>query len=273
MSDAVGRASRLASAAERAAAGVGPAASGAVEGGSIDETDREELGSRRTAARGGRSDGERAGAAAAVAAARAEGPSDPGHRPARAAPEPDHPRRRLPVGPAEHLPAPTWTGTSRSCGRRSRSAATATTSTSTRSRSPRSTTACAATRTAACAAPTARSATPACAKGPIDGKRTALRMIFQNGCADPLSRGTVYGGAPLGLRRPTPAVLPGRRQPTLRDRQPGAQPDHRHLRRSGPGHPAHVAERADAGDLQHVHLRRHRRQRRRPRPAARRRVR
>jgi hypothetical protein len=34
-------------------------------------------------------------------------------------------------------------------------------------------------------------------EGPIDGKRTALRMIFQNGCADPLSRGTVYGGAPL----------------------------------------------------------------------------
>ena len=35
-------------------------------------------------------------------------------------------------------------------------------------------------------------------EGPIDGKRTALRMIFQNGCADPLSRGTVYGGAPVG---------------------------------------------------------------------------
>ncbi|RKQ87099.1 IgA peptidase M64 [Solirubrobacter pauli] len=34
-------------------------------------------------------------------------------------------------------------------------------------------------------------------EGPIDGKRTALRMIYQNGCADPLSRGTVYGGAPL----------------------------------------------------------------------------
>ena len=33
-------------------------------------------------------------------------------------------------------------------------------------------------------------------EGPIDGKNTALRMIFQNGCADPLSRGTVYGGAP-----------------------------------------------------------------------------
>jgi hypothetical protein len=35
-------------------------------------------------------------------------------------------------------------------------------------------------------------------EGPIDGKRTALRMIFQNGCADPLARGTVYGGAPVG---------------------------------------------------------------------------
>jgi IgA peptidase M64 len=34
-------------------------------------------------------------------------------------------------------------------------------------------------------------------EGPIDGKRTALRMIFQNGCADPLARGTVYGNAPL----------------------------------------------------------------------------
>ena len=34
-------------------------------------------------------------------------------------------------------------------------------------------------------------------EGPIDGKNTALRMIFQNGCADPLARGTVYGGAPV----------------------------------------------------------------------------
>ncbi|HEX6025327.1 MAG TPA: M64 family metallopeptidase [Solirubrobacter sp.] len=34
-------------------------------------------------------------------------------------------------------------------------------------------------------------------EGPINGKRTALRMIFQNGCSDPLSRGTVYGGAPV----------------------------------------------------------------------------
>ena len=33
-------------------------------------------------------------------------------------------------------------------------------------------------------------------EGGIDGKNTALRMIFQNGCADPLSRGTVYGNAP-----------------------------------------------------------------------------
>ena len=35
-------------------------------------------------------------------------------------------------------------------------------------------------------------------EGPLDGKKTALRMIFQNGCADPLSRGTVYGSAPVG---------------------------------------------------------------------------
>jgi len=33
-------------------------------------------------------------------------------------------------------------------------------------------------------------------EGGIDGKNTALRMIFQNGCNDPLSRGTVYGNAP-----------------------------------------------------------------------------
>ncbi|MEU6206799.1 M64 family metallopeptidase [Micromonospora musae] len=33
-------------------------------------------------------------------------------------------------------------------------------------------------------------------EGPINAKNTALRMIYQNGCADPLSRGTVYGGAP-----------------------------------------------------------------------------
>jgi hypothetical protein len=40
-------------------------------------------------------------------------------------------------------------------------------------------------------------------EGPIDGKRTALRMIFQNGCADPLSRGTVYGGAPVNCANQT----------------------------------------------------------------------
>lgn len=33
-------------------------------------------------------------------------------------------------------------------------------------------------------------------EGPIDGKNTALRLIFQNGCNDPLARGTVYGGPP-----------------------------------------------------------------------------
>ncbi|RKR91984.1 IgA peptidase M64 [Micromonospora pisi] len=37
-------------------------------------------------------------------------------------------------------------------------------------------------------------------EGPIDAKNTALRMIYQNGCADPLSRGTVYGGAPLNCQ-------------------------------------------------------------------------
>lgn len=34
-------------------------------------------------------------------------------------------------------------------------------------------------------------------EGPIDAKNTALRLIFQNGCADPLARGVVYGGAPV----------------------------------------------------------------------------
>jgi len=34
-------------------------------------------------------------------------------------------------------------------------------------------------------------------EGPINTKNTALRMIFQNGCSDPLARGTVYGGAPV----------------------------------------------------------------------------
>lgn len=37
-------------------------------------------------------------------------------------------------------------------------------------------------------------------EGPINTKNTALRMIFQNGCADPLSRGTVYGGAPVNCQ-------------------------------------------------------------------------
>jgi len=46
-------------------------------------------------------------------------------------------------------------------------------------------------------------------EGPIDGKRTALRMIFQNGCADPLSRGTVYGGAPVGCADDAAYYPPG----------------------------------------------------------------
>jgi hypothetical protein len=41
-------------------------------------------------------------------------------------------------------------------------------------------------------------------EGPIDAKNTALRMIFQNGCADPLSRGTVYGGAPVNCAAAAP---------------------------------------------------------------------
>jgi hypothetical protein len=46
-------------------------------------------------------------------------------------------------------------------------------------------------------------------EGPIDGKRTALRMIFQNGCADPLARGTVYGGAPVGCQNDAAYYPPG----------------------------------------------------------------
>ena len=43
-------------------------------------------------------------------------------------------------------------------------------------------------------------------EGPIDAKDTALRMIFQNGCADPLARGVVYGDAPVGCQsHPGPA--------------------------------------------------------------------
>src|SRR5688500_6220786 len=41
-------------------------------------------------------------------------------------------------------------------------------------------------------------------EGPINAKNTALRMIFQNGCADPLSRGTVYGGAPVNCAAAAP---------------------------------------------------------------------
>jgi IgA peptidase M64 len=43
-------------------------------------------------------------------------------------------------------------------------------------------------------------------EGPLDTKDTALRLIFQNGCADPLARGVVYGGAPAGCAsHPGPA--------------------------------------------------------------------
>ncbi|HEX9823550.1 MAG TPA: M64 family metallopeptidase, partial [Actinomycetota bacterium] len=37
-------------------------------------------------------------------------------------------------------------------------------------------------------------------EGPINTKNTALRMIYQNGCSDPLARGTVYGGAPVNCQ-------------------------------------------------------------------------
>src|SRR3954454_508031 len=35
-------------------------------------------------------------------------------------------------------------------------------------------------------------------EGPIDGKNTALRLLFGGGCTDPLARGTNYTGAPPG---------------------------------------------------------------------------
>ena len=41
-------------------------------------------------------------------------------------------------------------------------------------------------------------------EGPLDTKKIALRMIFQNGCADPLSRGTVYGNAPINCAAAAP---------------------------------------------------------------------
>jgi hypothetical protein len=46
-------------------------------------------------------------------------------------------------------------------------------------------------------------------EGPLDTKNTALRMIYQNGCADPLSRGTVYGGAPVNCQAAAPYYPPG----------------------------------------------------------------
>jgi hypothetical protein len=46
-------------------------------------------------------------------------------------------------------------------------------------------------------------------EGPIDAKNTALRMIFQNGCNDPLARGTVYGGAPIDCASHADSYPPG----------------------------------------------------------------
>jgi hypothetical protein len=46
-------------------------------------------------------------------------------------------------------------------------------------------------------------------EGPIDAKNTALRMIFQNGCSDPLARGTVYGGAPVDCASYADSYPPG----------------------------------------------------------------
>jgi hypothetical protein len=46
-------------------------------------------------------------------------------------------------------------------------------------------------------------------EGPINTKNTALRMIFQNGCNDPLARGTVYGGAPVDCASYADSYPPG----------------------------------------------------------------
>src|SRR6266545_26702 len=46
-------------------------------------------------------------------------------------------------------------------------------------------------------------------EGPIDAKNTALRMIFQNGCSDPLARGTVYGSAPVNCQNYAAYYPPG----------------------------------------------------------------
>jgi hypothetical protein len=50
-------------------------------------------------------------------------------------------------------------------------------------------------------------------EGPINGKRTALRMFFDHasgsGCTSPLARGVIYGGAPVGCANDTAYYPPG----------------------------------------------------------------
>ena len=133
--------------------------------------------------------------------------ADPVHRPARERLNLIILGDGVPGRPAEPSSWPTSTATSRSCGRPSRSGPTAATSTSTRSRSPRSTTACGATRTGGSGRDDPRHR-PARRADRRQEHRAADDLPER--CADPLARGTVYGGAPVDcarLRRPLPAGL------------------------------------------------------------------
>ena len=190
--------------------GSGPP-SGCLLGGCFDETSSESRGDRRGARRRSRRGtvGARADAAAAAARRRRCIPIQVTGPPAQ--------RLNLIIlgdgyqcGPAEPLPRRRGPEPLGHVGDRAVPHATATTSTSTRSRSPRSTTASAATRTAACGSPDGTIRDTGVREGPIDGKNTALRMIFQNGCADPLVPRHRLRRRAGQLRRRAAPVLPGR---------------------------------------------------------------
>jgi hypothetical protein len=93
-------------------------------------------------------------------------------------------------------------------------------------------------------------------EGPIDTKNTALRMIFQNGCNDPLARGTVYGGAPVDCASYAEFYSPG-----VNPCETGAQAHNRILDSYVMpvlGIPR-TAQNVHPRDLQHLHVRRDRR--------------
>ena len=238
--------------------GLGPPSPGCLQGGRRDMRGiaKGRSSRRADARRRGRVAGGRERAGAAATAAEPEGAPDPGHGPARGAAEPDHPGRRLPVGSAEHLhgrcrPQPVGDVGHRAVPHLPQLHERL------RGRDPLDRL-----RHAA----RSRRADPARQRhDPGHRRPRGADRREEHGPAAVVLRRAHEPAGPRHDVRPRAAELRGRRaqlprgREPVRDRQPGPQPDPRAVRRSRARDSAHVAEPADAGDLQHLHLRRHRR--------------